>query len=86
MYLAVGEPIPDYLRDELPELDQAQFQRCSEIAILDGEVVQCPNQVLSGIKYCKDHDPNQQKIRSGIGTTAGQTGKLFKSEPQRVNE
>jgi len=76
MYLAVGEEIPDYLKEVLPELDQGQFKRCMEIAIVDGEVVQCPNQVISGIQFCKEHDPEAQKIVRGIGTTV--KGKLLK--------
>jgi hypothetical protein len=76
MYLAVGQEIPDYLKEDLPELDQGQFARCMEIAIVDGEVVQCPNQVIQGIQFCKEHDPEAQKIVRGIGTTV--KGKLLK--------
>ncbi len=76
MYLAVGEEIPDYLQDVLPEVDPGQIKRCMEIAVIDGEVVQCPNQVIAGIQYCKEHDPEAQKRVTGIGTTI--KGKLYK--------
>jgi len=76
MYLAVGEEVPEYLRDVLPETDQSQFSRCAEINVVNGEVVQCPNQVIRGLQFCQEHDPEAQRIVRGIGTTV--KGKLLK--------
>jgi len=72
LYLAFGEQIPEYLQDEFTVQTTEHYSNCEKFWVDGdlGEIVQCPNKVIKGLRFCAEHDPDKEHIFKGIGTTS----------------
>lgn len=70
IYLAPGQQLPESKRTTARVVPEAQQRRCLQMAIVDGDLVQCDKPPSVGRDFCYEHDPDEAKVVKGVQTTA----------------